>query len=85
MKNKNQFETLIAQARDETPPQVDVAVDVLMILSTGRVSEKPLVWLAALSSAIAIPIAVLAGVIMYNTWADPLSQFSEVISWVVMQ
>ena len=85
MKNKNQFETLIARARDETPPQVDVAADVLMILSTGRVSEKPLVWLAALSSAIAIPIAVLAGVIMYNTWADPLSQFSEVISWVVMQ
>ena len=85
MKNKNQFETLIARARDETPPQVDVAVDVLMILSTGRVSEKPLVWLAALSSAIAIPIAVFAGVIMYNTWADPLAQFSEVISWVVIQ
>lgn len=85
MKNESQFETLLARARDEMPPEVDVAADVLMILSTGRVSEKPLVWLAAVSSAIAIPVAVSAGIIVYNAWADPLAELSKAISWVVMQ
>jgi len=85
MKIKSRFETLLAQARGEISPQVDVAADVLMILATGRVSEKPLVWLAALSSAIAIPTAIVAIVILYNTWADPLIELSDAISWVVMQ
>jgi len=83
MNSKSRFETLLAQARGETPPQVDVAADVLMILASGRVSDKPLLWLAALSSAIAIPAAVVAGVIMYNAWADPLIELSEAISWVM--
>lgn len=85
MKSKNRFETLLSRARAETTPEVDVAANVLMILSTGRVSEKPLVWLAALSSAIAIPAAIVAVVILYNTWADPLIELSDAISWVVMQ
>jgi len=83
MNSKSQFETLLARARDEMSPQVDVAADVLMILATERLSDKPLVWLAALSSAIAIPFAVLAGIIMYNAWADPLAELSEAISWVM--
>ena len=85
MKSESQFETLLARARDEMPPDVNVAADVLMILSSGRVSEKPLVWLAAVSSAIAIPVAVLAGIVVYNSWADPLAELSKAISWVVMQ
>ena len=83
MKSKIRFETLLAQARSETPPQVDVAAEVLMVLATGRISEKPLVWLAALSSAIAIPVAVLAGIIVYNAWFDPLAELSDAISWVI--
>ena len=85
MNSKSRFEALLAQARGETPPQVDVAADVLMILASGRVSDKPLLWLAALSSAIAVPAAVVAGVILYNTWTDPLVELSEAIKWVVMQ
>jgi len=85
MKSKSRFETLLARARGEMSPQVDVSADVLMILATGRVSEKPLVWLAALSSAIAIPAAIVAVVILYNAWADPLAELSKAISWVVMQ
>lgn len=83
MKSKSRFETLLAQARGETPPQVDVAANVLMVLASGRVSDRPLLWLAALSSAFAVPAAVVAGVIMYNAWADPLVELSEVISWVM--
>jgi len=83
MKSKSRFETLLAQARGETPPQVDVAADVLMILASGRVSDKPLLWLAALSSAIAVPAAIVAVVILYNAWADPLIELSEAISWVM--
>lgn len=85
MKSYSRFETLLAQARSEKPPQVDVAGDVLMILASGRVSDKPLFWLAALSSAIAVPAAVVAGIIMYNVWTDPLIELSEAIKWVVMQ
>lgn len=85
MKSYSRFEILLAQARGETPPQVDVAGDVLMILASGRVSDKPLFWLAALSSAIAVPVAVVAGIIMYNVWTDPLLELSEAIKWVVTQ
>ena len=86
MKNENRFQWLVNQARSEAPPSVDVAGRVIAILSAGQarpepVSDKPLFWLAAVSSAVAVPAAVLA-VIVYNNWGGPLFELSQAISWV---
>jgi hypothetical protein len=86
MKEQSRFETLVRLARSESPPRVDVAGRVIAILSAeqvrlDRASDKPLMWLAALSSAVAVPAAVLA-VIVYNNWVGPLFELSQAISWV---
>ena len=64
MKEQSRFEKLVRLARSESPPRVDVAGRVIAILSAeqvrlDRASDKPLMWLAALSSAVAVPAAVL--------------------------
>jgi hypothetical protein len=86
MKDQSQFERLARLARSEAPPSVDVAGRVIAILSAeqvrlSRASDKPLMWLAAVSSAVAVPAAVLA-VIVYNNWVGPLFELSQAISWV---
>jgi len=86
MKNQSRFELLVKQARSEAPPSVDVSGRVIAILSAGQVrpepvSDKPLLWLAAISSAVAVPAAVLA-IIVYNNWVGPLFELSQAISWV---
>ncbi len=84
--NRKLFGTLAARASSETPPSVDVSDSVLDILSSrqGRpvfVSDRPLMWMAALSSILAIPAVALAFV-MYNSWTGPLAELAESISWV---
>jgi len=86
MKNFNRFEKLAIRARREAPPSVDVSHAVIAILETGpgvagieRASEKPLMWMAGLSSAFASVAAVLA-IISYDAWVFELSQ---AISWVL--
>lgn len=86
MKNESRFQSLVNQARSETPPCVDVAGRVIAILSAQHVrpepdSDRPLMWLAAISSAVAVPAAVLA-IILYNNWVGPLFELSQAISWV---
>jgi hypothetical protein len=86
MKNENRFQLLVNQARSEMPPSVDVSGRVITILSAGKVrpepaSDRPLMWLAAISSAVAVPAAVLA-VIVYNNCVGPLFELSQAISWV---
>jgi hypothetical protein len=86
MKNESRFEALTARARSETPPSVDVSGRVIEILAAERVraeraSDRPLMWLAAVSSAVAVPAAVLA-IVVYNSWADPLFEISRAIAWV---
>ena len=85
MNNQKRFERLVSQAMGETVPEVDVANSVLEVLSTGRgrsvfVSDRPLMWMAALSSAVAVPVAVLAGII-YSSWTGPLVEIVKSISW----
>jgi hypothetical protein len=65
---------------------VDVAGRVIAILSAEQVrleraADRPLMWLAAVSSAVAVPAAVLA-VVVYNNWVGPLFELSQAISWV---
>lgn len=88
MNNMNeQFQKLVAMARDETAPSVNVAARVIAILSTGReppmfALEKHWAWLAAFSSAVAASITVIA-IISYYFWTNPLVEISETISWVM--
>ncbi len=87
MNGKKQFDALIALARNEQAPNVDVASRVVAILSGEKtpfepVSDRLLMWLAACSSAVATSAAV-AAVFVYQTWSDPLYELSQAVSWVV--
>ena len=87
MRTEDRFEILAARARGETPPCVDVSGRVIAILAAeqdrlDRLTERPLMWLAVLSSAAAVPATVLA-IVAYYTWVDPLFEISQAIAWVV--
>jgi len=87
MRNQNLFQALAARAHGETPPRVDVAGRVISILTVeedrlDRITEKPLMWLAVLSSALAASVMVIA-MISYFLQANPLAEISETISWVM--
>jgi len=93
MKNESLFEALSARARSESPPKVDVAGRVIAILNASagrltaeqnrieRMAEKPLLWLAAVSSALAVP-AVVVAIMVYNASTGPLYEISQAIAWV---
>jgi len=93
MKNESLFEALSARARNETPPSVDVAGRVIAILNASaghltveqnrieRMAERPLLWLAAASSAIAASV-VVAAIMVYNASTGPLYEISQAIAWV---
>ncbi len=87
MKNESLFEALSARARSETPPSVDVSGRVIAILNAEQsrieqLTEKPLLWLAAASSAFAVSAVVIA-IMVYNASTGPLYEISQAISWVV--
>lgn len=84
--NKRQFEALIARARIDSPPVVDVAGRVIAALAAGRAGperapDRALMWLAAFSSAVAVPAVVLA-IAVYHSWVGPLFEISRAIAWV---
>ena len=77
---------LFAVAGRENPPAVDVTDKVLAILShqpepLPAVYERFWMWLAGISSAVAIPAAVYA-IIFYSRINDPLLEITQAISWV---
>ena len=87
MKNKDFFNTLVTGAAKEQPPQVNVADRVIATLTARdkqleRIWERSLMWIAALSSAAAVPFAALA-VFLHNIWTGPLYEISKAISWVM--
>jgi hypothetical protein len=86
MKNKDWFQELTKRARSEAPPSVDVAGRVIAVLAAegnrlDRISDRPLMWLAAFSSAVAVPVVAMA-IVVYNTWVGPLYEISQAIAWV---
>jgi len=86
MKNENLFEALSARARSESPPSIDVAGRVIARLNAEQnrieqLTEKPLLWLAAASSAFAVSAVVIA-IIVYNASTGPLYEISQAIAWV---
>lgn len=87
MKNNNLFNTLVTRAAKEKSPQVNIAEKVIATLTAQdkqleRIWERPLMWIAALSSAVAVPIVSLA-VFLHNIWTGPLYEISKAISWVM--
>lgn len=86
MKRQSLYDKLITQAQQETHPHVDVADDVMRILtSTGPGSVafyRPLVWIASFSSAAAACIAVLTFLSFKASSASAMTEFYQAISWV---
>ncbi len=83
----NIFEKLCEIARKENPPKVDVSERVIAFISANEIQadwfwDRPLMWIAALSSAIAVPVVVMA-VLLHNMWIEPLFEISQAISWVM--
>jgi hypothetical protein len=86
MNAEQRLKELAAAARSETAPRVDVAHDVIRTLRgmQGRgvlISPKPMMWVAAFSSAAAVVIAAFALVAWY-AGGEPLTELSQAISWV---
>jgi hypothetical protein len=84
---KNTFEILCEKARKEDPPKVDVTERVIAIIAANEIQtdwfwDRPLMWVAAFSSAVAVPIVVLA-IMLHNLWVGPLFEISQAISWVL--
>ncbi len=82
---EQKIEGLAVRARAENPPKVDVAQSVLETLTAGQaepltVAERFWMWLAAASSAIAVPTAAVAFA-LYARSAGPLNGIVEAISW----
>jgi hypothetical protein len=75
MNEERLIRKLAERARMETPPQVEVASRVMAILRArcdeNVAPEGPLVWVAAFSAAVAVPMALLAFSV-WKTWMDPL-------------
>jgi hypothetical protein len=84
---EEKVERLAAQARAEASPRVDVARSVLHILTAEQAQpltmpERFWMWLAAVSSAIAVPAAAIAFVV-YARSVEPLRGIAEAISWAI--
>ena len=77
---------LVGQARGERTPSVDVRGAVLSLLGNESgerwVLERPMVWMAALSSTLALAVVAVV-VLMYYRAADPLLEVANSISWVI--
>jgi hypothetical protein len=84
---EQKIERLAARAQAEQTPRVDVTQSVLHLLTAGpaeplTAAERLWLWLAAATSAIAVP-AVVAAFILYTRSASPLNEIVEAISWAV--
>jgi hypothetical protein len=75
MSEERYLRTLAGRARLETPPPVDVADRVMAILRESsprrRFAPGPMAWVAALSAAAAVPMA-LAGYAAWQSLTSPL-------------
>jgi hypothetical protein len=84
---EQKIERLASRARAEEPPRVDVTQSVLVALTPSgperlTAAERFWMWLAAASSAIAVPAAAVA-FILYARAPGPMSEIAEAISWAI--
>ena len=81
------FNKLCEKAREEKVPKVNVAGRTIALIEaneirTGWFWDRPLMWVAALSSAAAIPLVVMA-LLIHNFWSEPLYEITQAISWAM--
>ena len=81
------FDKLCERASQEEVPRVNVADKTIALfeaneIHTGWFWDRPLMWVAALSSAAAVPLVVLAFLFNHNL-TEPLYEISQAISWVM--
>ena len=86
MNARKKFEILIDRAVEDSTPGVDVTAGVMATLASRRrkeafISERPMMWVAAISSAGAVP-AAMAAVLVYYSWGGPMTELMDSISWV---
>ncbi len=84
---EEKIERLAARAQAERTPRVDVTQSVLHILTAGEAqpltaAERLWMWLAAATSAVAVPAAT-AAFLLYARSAGPLNEIAEAISWAM--
>jgi hypothetical protein len=82
----NKLRILAAKARGEIHPHVDVTDSVIAILTAKKyrnahIPERPLMWMAAVSSVAAV-FTVIFAIVLHLMWTDPLMEISQAISWV---
>lgn len=85
MNRWEQFETLVARARDESGPPLDVTARVMDELRRRAVAptvDWPVRLFAALSAAAAVTVAVLA-IQSWTVTADPLSGLFATLTMVM--
>jgi hypothetical protein len=83
---EQKIERLADRARAEHTPRVDVAQTVLHSLLAEQLQpltmlERLWMWLAAVSTAIAVPAGVIA--FFLYTKSNPLNEIAEAISWAI--
>ncbi len=83
---EQKIEHLAARAQAEQTPRVDVAYRVLHSLLARQnqsltMPERLWLWLAAVSTALAVPAGVIAFIVYTNS--DPLTEIAEAISWAI--
>ena len=87
MKRQTVFEKLVIQAQKEAHPALDVADNVLAMLTSHHrpielISYRPLVWIASLSSAAAACIAAISYLWIESLTSGAMTGIYELISWV---
>ena len=84
---EEKIQKLAARAQAEEPPRVNVAPEVIRILTTEQVDsltmgERLWIWLAAGASAVAVPMVAVA-ISVYNASTGPLREIMNSISWAM--
>ena len=81
---------LAARARLAKVPGTDVTDRVILQLRADKPElvyalERPFMWMAGLSSAIAVSVVVLALLFSLGGATDPLNEVVETVSWATQQ
>ena len=84
---KSFFEILCEKAGKEEVPKVKVAEKTIAFIEANGIHsgwfwDRPLMWVAAISSAAAVPLVIMA-FLFHNVGAEPLYEISQAISWAM--
>jgi hypothetical protein len=84
------LQSLAARAREEQVTAADVTRRVIALLRADPTQpiyalERPLIWMAGLSSALAVSAVVAALVFTFGGPVDPLNEMMETVSWASLQ